>query len=452
MNTPIADFIDTYKKSGTARLHMPGHKGTGPLGLESSDITEIHGADVLYHAEGIIRESEKNASALFGSGATYYSTEGSSLCIRVMLRLFQIRSCASHPEKRTHVLAFRNVHASFIHACALLDIDVTFVCPKDGSPLLSCLIEKADLEEQILSLEDKPDALFVTSPDYLGNIQDISEMAELCRKYGMLLLCDNAHGAYLRFDGSFRHPLCLGADMCCDSAHKTLPVLTGGAYLHLSAGCAASLESDVERSFRLFASTSPSYLVLKSLDLCNKLLSEDYPQKIQKAEACVKSLKEQLGSLGFELVGNEDLKVTIRATSYGYSGTEIASYLRRCGIECEMADPDYIVFMFAPGNNVTDYKKLADSLSLLPKKAEIRSPAFTFKRGPGAVSLRQALLGNSTELPVKEALGHILSDALISCPPAVPILICGELVTEDDIRKMLYYGIESCHVLSDTDD
>ena len=125
MTTPIYDFVTNYIASGTSRLHMPGHKGHGPLCVENRDITEIEGADVLCEGSGIIGESEGNASALFGTGMTLYSTEGSSLAIRAMLYLALLHSRQQDPAAgRPVVLAARNVHKAFLYACAMLDCDV----------------------------------------------------------------------------------------------------------------------------------------------------------------------------------------------------------------------------------------------------------------------------------------------------------------------------------------
>ena len=121
MKTPIADFLREYAASDTSRMHMPGHKGKGSLGCERFDITEVAGADALYEAEGIIAQSEANATELFDSGRTVYSTEGSSQCIRAMLYLaLNHRKKGSSPT----ILAARNVHKAFVYAAALLDFDV----------------------------------------------------------------------------------------------------------------------------------------------------------------------------------------------------------------------------------------------------------------------------------------------------------------------------------------
>ena len=172
MNTPICDFVCKYSDSGALRLHMPGHKGIGET--ERLDITEIEGADSLYEAESIIADSEGNASLLFGC-PTFYSTEGSSQCIRAMLFL------ATAATGNRRVLAGRNAHKTFVSAAALLDLEVDWITDAEGS-YLSCRPDARQIERMILSDKDKPAAVYLTSPDYLGNTADIASAAEVCHR------------------------------------------------------------------------------------------------------------------------------------------------------------------------------------------------------------------------------------------------------------------------------
>ena len=277
MNTPICDFVKEYANGGKVRMHMPGHKGAALLGTEPMDITEIEGADVLYDPHGIIRESEENASRLFGTARTVYSTEGSSLAIRAMLYLAMQ---AKKGSGRTLVCATRNAHKAFVSAAALLDLDVCFMYSKKNESIVSCDIDADEVEEYILGCKSTPAAVYLTSPDYLGNRLDVKGIAEVCHRHGILLIVDNAHGAYLHFLENSEHPIDLGADICCDSAHKTLPVLTGGAYLHISKTAPRVLCERADSAMALFASTSPSYLILQSLDMANKYISDGYTKKL----------------------------------------------------------------------------------------------------------------------------------------------------------------------------
>lgn len=278
MNTPIADFVQQYAASDGVRLHMPGHKGRALLCCEPWDITEIAGADSLYEAEGIIRQSEDNATALFGSARTFYSTEGSSQCIRAML--FLCLTCRRAGTKPV-ILAARNVHKAFIYAAALLDAEVVWLWPEATTSLCACPITPKTLEDALSAMDAPPAAVYLTSPDYLGNQADVAALAAVCHAHNTLLAVDNAHGAYLRFLSPSQHPLDLGADICCDSAHKTLQVLTGGAYLHVAKTAPAAFAEGGKQALALFGSTSPSYLTLASLDLCNKELAEGYSVALQ---------------------------------------------------------------------------------------------------------------------------------------------------------------------------
>ena len=267
MRTPIVDFVNSYAKKDTARLHMPGHKGVSFLGCEKMDITEIRGADELYDAEGIIAESEKNAESLFGFGKTVYGTEGSSQCIRAML--FLALQGAERTGGRPVVLAARNAHKAFLYSCALLDVDAEWLMPVEGEgTLCTCPITAEQVEQKLAEMKQKPFAVYLTAPDYLGYSPDIRAIAEVCKKAGIPLLVDHAHGAYLKFLQPSRHAIDLGASMCCDSAHKTLPVLTGGAYLHFSKEWAEKVGHQAKKAMEIFGSTSPSYLILQSLDKC----------------------------------------------------------------------------------------------------------------------------------------------------------------------------------------
>ena len=445
MNTPIVDFVKKYTKEENLRLHMPGHKGKNFLGCEKWDITEIEGADVLYKANGIIKQSEENAASLFGTAKTLYSTEGSSLSIRAMLYLLKLYA-AKNGEKPL-IFAARNAHKTFVTAAALLDFDVFWLCPQKESSLISCDINADYIEECLNKSAQKPVAVYLTSPDYLGNILDIAKISKICKKYGILLLVDNAHGAYLNFLPENIHPINLGADMCCDSAHKTLPVLTGGAYLHISDSAPELFSQMAESAMALFASTSPSYLILQSLDMANKYLSENYCERLANFIGELEELKSKLADFGFLLFGKEPLKLTIAPKSYGYTGEELAKILSKKGIICEFSDPDFIVFMFTEGIKSEDLAKLETELLKIERrtKIEITPPALpTVKK---RLSLNEAIMLPSKTVEIGKSVGKIAADSAITCPPAIPIVVCGEEITHESVKCFEYYKITTCAVI-----
>ena len=425
---------------------MPGHKGAFSQNVNDSslfaaykfDITEIFGADSLYEADGIIRESERISSELFGAD-TFYSTEGSSLSIRAMLAL--VAMYAGERGERPRILAARNVHKSFVTAAALLDIETEWLYSEEQS-YLSCRIDAKRLDAALSSSRECPTAVYLTSPDYLGIVQDIGAISEVCHRHGVLLLVDNAHGAYLKFLNPSRHPIDLGADMCADSAHKTLSVLTGGAYLHLSRRLPPFFKQNAKSCMAMFGSTSPSYLILASLDL----FPSNIPDYLSFAER-VAECKREIEAAGYTVVGDEPIKITLKTKEYGYLGTEISELLCERGIICEFSDPDFLVLMASPMNTGADLDSLVTALKSIPRREPISTSPPLLTEPIRVLSPRAAALAPSVALDVKDAVGRALAAITVGCPPAVPILVSGELVTEEARAVFEYYNIKKISVV-----
>lgn len=446
MKTPICDFVRRYADSDAVRLHMPGHKGASVLGFEKLDITEIDGADVLYSASGIIKESEANAASLFGSALTKYSTEGSSLSIRAMLYLAVM--AAKSEGKRPLIAAGRNAHKVFMTAAALLDFDIKWMYG-DGSYFsqISCDISPYYVDEILSGSYNRPTAVYITSPNYLGEIADVKGIAEVCRRYGVMLIVDNAHGAYLNFLPESQHPIALGADMCCDSAHKTLPVLTGGSYLHISENAPPICRDMAESAMSMFASTSPSYIIMQSLDMANKYISGDYRLRLAALSDRIGRLKAKITEVGYDILGNEPLKLTLMTKAYGYTGNELAKLLLSQNIVCELHDREYLVMMFTPEISEAEIVRLENALISIPRRAPIKDIPPTVFSGREAMSVRKAMLSPSELVPVADANGRVLAETNIACPPAIPIAVCGEEIDYNTVAALRYYGIEYVRVV-----
>lgn len=445
MNTPIDDFVKAYVEKNALRLHMPGHKGVGDYG-EKFDLTEIDGADDLYRASGIIAESEKNASVIFGCD-TFYSTEGSSQCIRAMMKI-----ALSRAKKRginPVVFAGRNAHKAFVSAVALCDLSVKWLYGESQKGILSCDVTAEYLEKELASAEALPMAVYITSPDYLGNTADIRALSKVCDKYNLPLLVDNAHGAYLRFLPEDMHPISLGAAMCASSAHKTLPVLTGGAYLQISEKYKEEFSFEAKSALAFFGSTSPSYLTLASLDRLNLKLACGYGKQIADFAEKVKELKDGLIANGFTLCGNEPLKLTVCTKAYGYTGGEIADILAKHGIYVEFYDADYLVAMFTPETGEEGLLKIKKELCTVPRKSAVLTSPPQITKAVAVKSVREAAFAPFERLHYKKCLGRVLAEADVACPPAVPIVFCGERIDESAVKAFEYYGIQSCKVIKE---
>jgi len=453
MKTPISDFVTEYADSDIVRFHMPGHKGQFVLGCERLDITEISGADALYEASGIIAESEAIATELFGTGRTLYSTEGSSQCVRAMLELARrwwIQRNEKGNASRPVVVAARNAHKAFLYAAILLDLDVVWLWPEEEkASLCSCVVTPSTLERVLSEQGNKVVAVYLTSPNYLGGMADISALAKVCHQHNTLLLVDNAHGAYLHFLENSLHPMDLGADMCCDSAHKTLPVLTGGAYLHISRTAPEKLAEWSKGAMELFGSTSPSYLILQSLDLCNRYLSEDYRERLKETCVLLNDCRHQLKENGWQVEETDPLRLTIKASDE-MTGIQLAEQLRNNRIECEYADEDYLVLMITPENKAADFERL---IRVLQKNKLNRNIINKVKNIPLAMnaeqvlSARNAYFSTGETLPVAQTLGKICRMPTAACPPAIPIVVPGERIDERAIQSFLYYGITQVEVV-----
>ncbi len=440
MNTPICDFVEAYINNDPIRMHMPGHKGKPLLGFEPRDITEINGADSLFEATGIIAESEMNASSLFGCNS-FYSTEGSSLAIRGMMYLLKLW------RDNPLIIASRNSHKTFISAVSALDLEVQWLYPAETESYLSCTFDLPSLDKMLRDAEGRSCAVYITSPDYLGNIADIKAISEICKSHGALLLVDNAHGAYLKFLSPSLHPMDLGADMCCDSAHKTLPVATGGAYLHISHSAPELFKARAKEAMAFFGSTSPSYPILASLDRANRYLFEGYSEKLRAFTDFIRKIKDKLTAKGYTVIGNDELKIVIQSKNYGYSGLELENILKENGIFCEFAHKDHLVLMVTPENSGSDIEKATEVLLSIDRKAAIVEQAPSIHRCEYAISPKSALFSQSEIVPIADAVGRIYAEINAACPPAVPLIAAGEIIDRETVERFEYYGISQCRVV-----
>ena len=421
MNTPIYSQLVKHKNLDFSPFHTPGHKNNFfKENLFELDFTELPDTDALYEADGIILETEKNLAKLFSAKRSFISSGGCSLAIQAMLKL-----ACQHGKK---ILFARNIHRSAVNACALLGITPKWILPKSKNPLFTGVISPQDVEKEFLK-DSEISALYVTSPNYCGEITDIKSLSKLCRKHNKLLLVDNAHGSHLAFLKENQHPIHLGADMSACSLHKTLPVLTGGAVLNIAN---ADFVENAKNAMSLFGSTSPSYPIMASIDLCCQYMSEKGMNEYQQLEKRVLQIKALAKNHGItQPSGSCDNTRICIATPNIQNQTE---FFHSHKIEPEFCDGKNAVFICTPFNSEKDFQRLEKALSEIHGQNQIMS--FTFTLPETALTPREAILAENEMIPVEKAVGRISADSACPCPPGIPIIMPGEVIDKNIIHLL----------------
>lgn len=438
-------FLKTYTEQNFSRFHMPGHKGNySPLNqlsvISKYDITEIAGADVLGSPTGILREMEERASSLYGTQYSVISTQGSTLCIQTMLALVA--------HKGSKVLANRNCHVAFIHACTLLNIKPVWLYPayfsQDG---FAMHLSAQEIEQEI---KKNPDvvAVYLTSPDYYGQQADIQVIAEICKRHSIPLLVDNAHGAHLKFLETNLHPIALGATMCCDSLHKTLPALTGTALLHVQDKTITY--SQIKSAMALFASTSPSYLLLLSIDLCLSYLEEKACDDFAIFGKNMIDFKNKCIQIGIDLINNTDsTKLCLWNTCLDIPCDQLEREFWLAKIIPEFIGTETSIFMASPFNHEADFNRLYLFLKKHVRNISIKKKkkSYTMAKAMQIYPFNEAMHKEWEEIPASDCLGRISGETRFACPPGIPVVLPGECIQEDIFGFIKKAGNPTINVL-----
>ena len=407
---------------------MPGHKGAEGLpAYYKYDITEVEGADSLFEAEECIAETEARFAKIYKAGASLLSAGGSTLCIQAML--------ATALEPGDEFIIARNCHAAAVNTMALLDLRPIWINPRD-----------LKAAEKAFEEHPKAKAVYLTSPDYFGVLSDIAAFAELARKNGAKLLVDNAHGAHLHFTPIEMHPIALGADMCADSLHKSLPVLTGGALLHIKDG---AQKDRAKQKMRLFGSTSPSYLIMLSADKCAEYLETKAKGDFAMLNGKVANLRYKAFEHGLapKVRNVEPARLVLSVKSTEMTAAEFGKSLRKHGIEPEYVNDEWAVLMASPFNSERDFERVAkfieDAFGNGFAAFEERLSAMPEK----AMTVREAVFAESEEISVDDAVGRIAAGLNLPCPPCIALAVPGEIIDEKIAELLKKYGILKINVV-----
>ncbi len=445
--------LKQYGESDYYPYHMPGHKRKGfgdlPQELAGMDITEIDGFDNLHHPEGILKKLQEKASRLYGAEESFYLVNGSTCGIQSAIS-------AALP-RGGHLLMARNCHKSAYHGAYLRQLRLSYLYPD--------MLEKFGIAEAITpgqvadALEQEPDigAVLLVSPTYEGRLSDVGAIAEITHEKSIPLIVDEAHGAHLGFGEGFAENSCrLGADLVIHSVHKTLPAMTQTALLHVN-GELIDRER-LRRFLHIYQSSSPSYILMASIDNALELVDRQGGRMLADFYRRYKGMAEQLEHckclqfVPWEPEKQDIGKLVIGSGGCGISGQRIYDILRdEYHLQLEMAAGDYCLAMFTVGDTEEGYSRMAQALSaldrdiadgrLLPDKRPSgrRDEKAEAHTGQTRIPFAEAWELQWEWTPLSESAERHAADFINLYPPGVPLLVPGELLTEETVRLLESY-------------
>lgn len=418
-----------------ARFHMPGHKGRPVLPELNHpftiDYTEIMGTGNLYEGDEPILSAERAAARYYGAADCLFLTGGSTQAL--------ITAIAAAVPMGGTLIADRNCHKAATHAMALLDLTPEFVVPhpldETGIPGL------VDPEEVEVAFARVPHAaaLLVTSPNYYGVMQDIPALSAICHKYGVPLIVDAAHGAHLKAVG-LPSPVEQGADLAAVSTHKTLPALGQSAVL-LSSG-RIPFDTLLETA-PMFGTSSPSYVLLASIDLARAWLEGEGAQAYARCAKRVAALRREIdqttvfSALTDECAPLDPCRLTICCRGTNVTGHRLNEILHEeFAIDVEMADRDHIVLICTGADTERDYARLMGALrdKQFCQTEVQHARLLPFPTPQRACSVRQAWFSARRDIPITQAAGQICARPLTPYPPGVPLVYPGERIGQVHIE------------------
>lgn len=438
--------LEKLKKNKRLPMHMPGHKRNAAAfrylkGMAELDITETEGFDDLHNASGILRDSMRRAARLRGADAAFYLVNGSTCGILAAV-------CAVLKRGDKAVVA-RNCHRSVYNALEIAGAEPIFVYPEEnGEYGVAGSVKPGSVA---VAIAENPECrlVIVTSPTYEGVISDIEAICRVAHREGIPVLVDAAHGAHLGFAGFSGSATEQGADISVESLHKTLPSLTQTAVCYLSG---TRVPSDrVAKKLAVFETSSPSYILLSSIDGCIGALKEEATFKawekgldyFYKRAEKLKNIRLLRAGKGF--FGLDRSKIVLFPENM--SGGELAEFLRKAGIEPEMTAPGYVICMTGAGDTKRSLKRLVKALFKADKRSGgyVKPPVPTDIYAYTAMPLCEAADGEKILCDTEKSEGRIAAGYLWAYPPGVPIIVPGERISKETLEIVSEYkksGIE----------
>ncbi|WP_100374358.1 aminotransferase class I/II-fold pyridoxal phosphate-dependent enzyme [Bacillus sp. FJAT-45037] len=449
IKTPLIDALKNHRNRSPSSFHVPGHK-SGKIVQEAHiepfqsiypyDVTELDGLDDLHEATGAILKAEQAAAKLYGAVETAFLVGGSTVGNLAMVHGL----C----EANDQVLMQRNSHKSMLNAIELFQVEPIFLAPEYEEVTGHALGPSVETVKQALEEYPKAKVLFLTCPNYYGVTIELKAIIEVAHIAGVLVCVDEAHGAHFVLGKPFPpSALQLGADVVVQSAHKMLPALTMGSFLHFHPQLAKAQIKGIRRSLTMLQSSSPSYLIMASLDGARAFAADITQDEIDRIIAGVQALTHELATIPqlnvVERVGSpysfDPLKVTIKSRTQ-LSGFDLQKLFFSVGLDVELADEHHILLVFGLGTHWNRDEVVKKVRSVLHPYEVIKRDIISLKDGKKVAKLHvgstQIRKSKKINVASDEAEGFIAAEAIIPYPPGVPVVYPGEVIDHQVITEV----------------
>lgn len=465
-SAPIYEALEKLRRDRVVHFDVPGHKGgrgnkellqfLGEKCLKA-DVNSMKPLDNLNHPVSVIKDAQNLAAEAFGAKSCFFIVNGTTAAVQAM-----IMSACKAGEK---IIMPRNVHRSAINALIISGAVPVYVNPGINKRLGIALgMSVSDVEEAIRQNPDAK-AVFVNNPTYYGICSSLQRIVEIAHRHNMLVLVDEAHGTHFYFGEDMPvSAMKAGADMAAVSMHKTGGSLTQSSILL----CGENVNSDyVRQIIGLMQTTSPSYLLLASLDIARKNLSLHGAEIFRRAVELSQYARNEINKLGgyyafsTEIIDNDTVydfdltKLSINTRDIGLTGIEVYDILRdEYGIQVEFGDLGNILAVISTGDRPMEIERLVSALYEI-KRLYSREPVGMFDLNyinPDVVyTPRQAFYSNKKTVPIKDSKGEISGEFVMAYPPGIPILAPGERITEEIIEYIVYAKEKGCLLMGTQD-
>lgn len=457
---PLLEALKLCATRPHAAFYTPGHKrGEGisqtladffGKAVFGADLTELVDLDNLFAPQGVIQQAQQLAAEAFGASKTWFLINGSTCGVEAAI----LATCGTGDK----IILPRNVHSSAIAGLILSGAMPIFVNP-EYDPVLDIAHSITPSAVQS-ALQQHPDAkaVLVVYPTYYGVCGDLSAIAHITHQYNIPLLVDEAHGAHFAFHPELPTPaLATGADLTVQSIHKTLGAMTQASMLHIQGN---RIDSDrISKALQLLQSTSPSYLLLASLDAARQQMSLHgkllMSRTLQLAESARMRISQIPGlstplfvskekSLSF--VALDKTRLTVTVSNLGLTGFEAEEILdEKLGVTAEFASMQHLTFIISLGNSHADIEQLVQGFTTLAqeyrqnnlvKKSQILENSVGILNHTLYLSPREAFFAGSEILPVEQTSDRICAEIVCPYPPGIPVLMPGEVITETALEYL----------------